>query len=551
MTKHASVILIITLFAFISVRAENELDREFVTNVYVVPPTFLSTGGVPVGSQNPLSARKILEGAGIFFPEGASASYTPATSYLVVRNTLDQLELVEAYLDSINSVIEKQIYITVTEVEFDKKPADELGFNNLPEWKKTDPGRRARTFPEHDQLLEELSRPPRTEWPERSVVRAGVVGALTDPQFQVTIRAIKQKFGVDVLTHAPSIMVRSGQSALIQVGGKRWGVDAVLGVDEFTIDLRMYLPIHGEALFPNDPDSWRNTFQETIKDGQVIVWAEEKSDDTYRIVFTRAQILDPAGLPVNKSEEIPFPRSNPAIDKLLDGAAAELTPAFSTEQQRLVKEADEHALRGSQLLADGDFKAAVLKYRAALDLLPEHEMTAPRRKAYEEQLLRARYALMPEGHSIHTVRKGESLYDIARRYDLSVDALKKVNKLRSDTLEVGQLLAIPGGEDKVSRVQSRIESALKEIIIPTYHIEDVPFSKAIGLIQVAVISNFDSGLFPEEAPRFVFKDIRELADTKISLKLANVPAAEALRYVTQLASCKYSVQDDQIIITRL
>ncbi|WP_299021687.1 N-acetylmuramoyl-L-alanine amidase [uncultured Photobacterium sp.] len=45
----------------------------------------------------------------------------------------------------------------------------------------------------------------------------------------------------------------------------------------------------------------------------------------------------------------------------------------------------------------------------------------------------------------HKVTSGQSLSLIAAKYDTSVSVLKKANKLRSNTLKVGQVLVIPGG----------------------------------------------------------------------------------------------------------
>lgn len=44
---------------------------------------------------------------------------------------------------------------------------------------------------------------------------------------------------------------------------------------------------------------------------------------------------------------------------------------------------------------------------------------------------------------VHTVQKGDSLYSIARKYGVTVDEIKKVNNLTSNTLTVGQRLIIP------------------------------------------------------------------------------------------------------------
>ena len=44
----------------------------------------------------------------------------------------------------------------------------------------------------------------------------GLAGVFTDPQFQVVIRALNQKKGVDLLS-APKVTTKSGQRAIIEV----------------------------------------------------------------------------------------------------------------------------------------------------------------------------------------------------------------------------------------------------------------------------------------------------------------------------------------------
>jgi hypothetical protein len=96
-------------------------ESERHTRTFRVPPDFLSVGGseapdapadpfappAPAPEPNPpggkiqrKSAQQILEAAGVTFPEGSSASYNPLTSLLKVTNTLPNLDLVEAYMES-------------------------------------------------------------------------------------------------------------------------------------------------------------------------------------------------------------------------------------------------------------------------------------------------------------------------------------------------------------------------------------------------------------------------------------------------------------------
>ncbi|QDP39498.1 LysM peptidoglycan-binding domain-containing protein [Radiobacillus deserti] len=58
----------------------------------------------------------------------------------------------------------------------------------------------------------------------------------------------------------------------------------------------------------------------------------------------------------------------------------------------------------------------------------------------------------PEG-STYTVVTGDSLSVIAKRYNVSVDELRKVNRLTSDIITVGQVLTIPNGAMKVVEQQ--------------------------------------------------------------------------------------------------
>ncbi len=51
---------------------------------------------------------------------------------------------------------------------------------------------------------------------------------------------------------------------------------------------------------------------------------------------------------------------------------------------------------------------------------------------------------IPSTSNTYTVKSGDTLYQIAKKYDVTVDELKTTNNLTSNTLSIGQILKIPG-----------------------------------------------------------------------------------------------------------
>lgn len=281
-------------FAVLIVPVSDISDQQY-TRIYKVPPDFLSMGGSDAAAPAPASAdpfaanantgaaasgliqRKsaldILKAQGIPFPEGASAVFNQVTSQLIVKNTQPNLDLVEAFVDSIRGQGPKQIYITSKFVEVSQKNTDELGFDwLLGAWGGEVVGgggtdgnsgleSNAMTYPAtfnplttffntFDPLTNQLVRQDvvnRSVSPISRGLRTGskaitgnavdatiangiggqqgateapgifsVAGVLTDPQFGVVIRALAQRKGVDLMS-APSVTTKGGQRATIEV----------------------------------------------------------------------------------------------------------------------------------------------------------------------------------------------------------------------------------------------------------------------------------------------------------------------------------------------
>lgn len=250
----------------------SDATQEQYTRIYRVPPDFRSLGGggsaaaAPAASADPFastsaaptsnlivqqSALDILKAQGIQFPEGASAVFNPVTSQLIVKNTQPNLDLVEAFVDSIRGQGPKQIYITSKFVEVSQKNTDELGFDwllgtagsNVEIGGGTDgnSGLSSTTMAYPANIaglvtggaVSPVSRGLRTGNNAISgnaidaqisglsdVAEApgvfSVAGVLTDPQFALVIRALAQRKGVDLMS-APSVTTKGGQRATIEV----------------------------------------------------------------------------------------------------------------------------------------------------------------------------------------------------------------------------------------------------------------------------------------------------------------------------------------------
>src|SRR5204863_7989950 len=73
----------------------------------------------------------MLRSMGVSFPAGASATFWAHSGTLIVRNTQDNLDLVDALVDQANSSAPKQVAIESKFVEINQNNAKELGFDWL------------------------------------------------------------------------------------------------------------------------------------------------------------------------------------------------------------------------------------------------------------------------------------------------------------------------------------------------------------------------------------------------------------------------------------
>jgi general secretion pathway protein D len=238
-----------------------------ITKEYRVPPGFITAlpsggaGQAPTdGTTVAVSkAKEFLESQGVQFPPGASANLLTSSSRLIVRNTQENLDLVDALVESSVSGTPSQVEIESKFVEVSQDNLKELGFDWLlgqfafPGGSGvyggggTSGNQFNAASPQSGQTYFPLNYPG-TQVPvgvnpitggnrsggtaitanaldglllgsPAAVPTAGVLalaGIFTNPQFQVVLRALNQKKGIDVLS-APKVTTKSGSSAKVEI----------------------------------------------------------------------------------------------------------------------------------------------------------------------------------------------------------------------------------------------------------------------------------------------------------------------------------------------
>src|SRR5207248_5534674 len=190
---------------------------------------------------------------GVAFPPGANATFWPHSGTLIVRNTQDNLDFVDALVDQANVSQPKQVSIESKFIEINQNNLKELGFdwllgpfslngkvfgsggtagNQAPLAGQTFPfndangnpigqnpvtnGNRSGNFAISANALDALLVPGLGQAAGVAPGIFGLAGVFTNPQFQVVIRALNQKKGIDLLS-APSVTTKSGQRAIVEV----------------------------------------------------------------------------------------------------------------------------------------------------------------------------------------------------------------------------------------------------------------------------------------------------------------------------------------------
>lgn len=251
----------------------SEPTTNLVTKEYKVPPGFLTTSGptgptllnTPPGGAipgaatpggtvgSPLAASGIatkpsaidyLKNAGVQFGDGASAEFIPSNSKLVVRNTEEQMDLVDRIVDALNATTPTQVSVESKFVEIQQTNYKELSFDyslgtgnigkiqysggntvgptttfpftNIFGGGQITTGLRSGQEAISGNAIDTLLNPSSTASGQAAPATFALAGIVTTAQFQAIIRLLNQKRGIDLLS-APSVTTKSGQRAVIEV----------------------------------------------------------------------------------------------------------------------------------------------------------------------------------------------------------------------------------------------------------------------------------------------------------------------------------------------
>ena len=204
------------------------------------------------------NAKDFLESQGVEFPPGASANFIPGSSRLVVRNTAPNLDLIESLVDAAMGEQPTQVEIEAKFVEVSQDNLKELGFDwtvgpfsiggsgvyggggdgfasgrdapfvypgssvpvgadTLTSGLRSGSGSQPYSALSVNSLNALLARNlglGTAGGPAPGIL--SIAGVFTNPQFQVIIRALNQKKGVDLMA-APKVTTKSGQKATISI----------------------------------------------------------------------------------------------------------------------------------------------------------------------------------------------------------------------------------------------------------------------------------------------------------------------------------------------
>jgi general secretion pathway protein D len=241
-------------------------SKTLVSRTYRVPPDFITTlsaGAPAAASDDPfgaasatggvlskrLGAQEALTLQGVSFPEGASASYTPATNTLRVVNTETSQDFVAQIIDTLTKSEPVMVSVKVTMIKVEQSRLEELGFDwflenanfngnlvgtggtvgngqpspdvvtadGITKLNPVTAGNRSGDLATTSNSIDDVIKNQggrQASKPAPGIV--GLAGTFNDASVQMLMRGLDQKTGVDIMAQ-PATVTRSGQSSTIKI----------------------------------------------------------------------------------------------------------------------------------------------------------------------------------------------------------------------------------------------------------------------------------------------------------------------------------------------
>lgn len=280
----AGLRFVVDEFAVTLIDKDDDSSAQVSQRSWTVPPTFSSFldtasgdasvsadsdpfgggGAEATGIKPRRSIQELLESAGVSFGPGSSASLLPATNSLIVRNTAQNLDLIDSIVKDAANQTPRQILVTTKFVEISQENTEELGFdwiatpfglgndtflgggsvgngavrtnadfigtvdgvtfNGIPAGQNqnvtgivTAGARSGSAAISQNSIDSILNNPQRTA--EANSVAPGILsltGLFDGGQIQTILRGLSQKKGTDIMT-APSVVASPGKVATIEI----------------------------------------------------------------------------------------------------------------------------------------------------------------------------------------------------------------------------------------------------------------------------------------------------------------------------------------------
>lgn len=99
---------------------------------------------------------------------------------------------------------------------------------------------------------------------------------------------------------------------------------------------------------------------------------------------------------------------------------------------------------------------------SAIDLYNYNNLTSTNIRVGQTLKIPSTTGTNPSGLFTYTVKKGDTLYNIAKRYDTTVDEIIKLSHLTSTNLYIGQQLTIPENGESTQTLPSFINYLVKK-----------------------------------------------------------------------------------------